>query len=659
MPSAGKMEDISSFGHSCTLFNNPAASEWVNSRRSLVEWHGVFVDKFDARHLLDIIDCERQKSDHDISREELLVEIKCDVERYFDLDEDKEAEGDLSLLLEGRSTCSTDDPRGSFSSKDDVVNDEEEEIKKRYMGAAFSYTYAEEDSPTIPIETRRSESSAIDTELAPRTSTEDFPEEMALPVGIIKPATQTQLEILLRTAKFLSTQPLQMEIMLKAKQSGNANFSFLTFGDALNPFYKHIITRIRSGEYIPTPRPVATISGESSPAPPGGAASPATHSTHSSVQPVSKLSLSADKPGLVDYDEDSEDSDNDDVGGGEADDAIDRSVAVGNTACSPPGACSSGEKSSTTGNGTLVNVTTPPESTESTFGDIAVPPADIKQIVDKLAIYVAKNGETFAESVWAKSKDDARFQFLSAGHEHHAYYLSQVAAARNPETVTDTAGSDRDAKTARRPCAADDNREVTGPPDAAVDTEHAAAKKRQRLERAKAFLASQTLHAERKSVESTTSTSSTSTVTPAGHTPALHTPANPTVSTAGSSAITLSGKAGDQSFSSASTGSNSTRAPTDATGTKKRTIREVTKDTARKQHRANASSTDVGTSVSNEAPSDGLAGTGKSSKRSKKRARFKFADTKEESIQPPPAKPTVTLSTSDLLEKLKQARTRR
>lgn len=81
MSSTSKLDNISAFGHSCTLFKNPTASEWVNSKKSLMEWNGVFIDKFDVRHLLDAIDCKRRNSDDCISREELLVEIECDVER--------------------------------------------------------------------------------------------------------------------------------------------------------------------------------------------------------------------------------------------------------------------------------------------------------------------------------------------------------------------------------------------------------------------------------------------------------------------------------------------------------------------------------------------------------------------------------------------------
>ena len=40
-----------------------------------------------------------------------------------------------------------------------------------------------------------------------------------------------------------------MEIILKAKQSGNPQFDFLNFGNWLNPYYKLILAKIKEGTY--------------------------------------------------------------------------------------------------------------------------------------------------------------------------------------------------------------------------------------------------------------------------------------------------------------------------------------------------------------------------------------------------------------------------
>jgi hypothetical protein len=44
-----------------------------------------------------------------------------------------------------------------------------------------------------------------------------------------------------------------MEIIMKLKQSGNKQFEFLSHNDPLHPYYKHVLTAIKSGAYTPSP----------------------------------------------------------------------------------------------------------------------------------------------------------------------------------------------------------------------------------------------------------------------------------------------------------------------------------------------------------------------------------------------------------------------
>lgn len=62
---------------------------------------------------------------------------------------------------------------------------------------------------------------------------------------------------------------------------------------------------------------------------------------------------------------------------------------------------------------------------EMTKEDVEEPPEDLKIIIDKMAAYVSKNGADFEAIV--KSKGDPRFEFLHAGHDHHAYYKFKLA----------------------------------------------------------------------------------------------------------------------------------------------------------------------------------------------------------------------------------------
>jgi hypothetical protein len=54
-----------------------------------------------------------------------------------------------------------------------------------------------------------------------------------------------------KTASFISTAGVQMEIVLKTKQSNNPQFDFLKYDHYLNPYYRHLIILIKSGKYRP------------------------------------------------------------------------------------------------------------------------------------------------------------------------------------------------------------------------------------------------------------------------------------------------------------------------------------------------------------------------------------------------------------------------
>lgn len=57
--------------------------------------------------------------------------------------------------------------------------------------------------------------------------------------------------IIERTAVFVAKQGKQMEILVKAKQSGNPQFDFLLMDNWLNPYYKHVLRYITEGKYAP------------------------------------------------------------------------------------------------------------------------------------------------------------------------------------------------------------------------------------------------------------------------------------------------------------------------------------------------------------------------------------------------------------------------
>lgn len=54
-----------------------------------------------------------------------------------------------------------------------------------------------------------------------------------------------------KTASFVSTSGVKMEIVLKTKQANNPQFDFLKYDHYLNPYYRHLIIMIKSGKYRP------------------------------------------------------------------------------------------------------------------------------------------------------------------------------------------------------------------------------------------------------------------------------------------------------------------------------------------------------------------------------------------------------------------------
>lgn len=62
---------------------------------------------------------------------------------------------------------------------------------------------------------------------------------------------------------------------------------------------------------------------------------------------------------------------------------------------------------------------------------IITPPEDVQVVIDKMAAYVARNGDEFAEIV--RAKNDPRFTFLDPENIYHAYYKRLMQQKRGGE----------------------------------------------------------------------------------------------------------------------------------------------------------------------------------------------------------------------------------
>ncbi|CAB4394288.1 unnamed protein product [Rhizophagus irregularis] len=78
---------------------------------------------------------------------------------------------------------------------------------------------------------------------------------------------------------------------------------------------------------------------------------------------------------------------------------------------------------SETGNGII------DESSKPLVG-IIYPPPDIRNIVDKTAVFVARNGVQFEERIRENEKHNAKFSFLNPNDPYHAYYQYKIAETK-------------------------------------------------------------------------------------------------------------------------------------------------------------------------------------------------------------------------------------
>lgn len=65
----------------------------------------------------------------------------------------------------------------------------------------------------------------------------------------IQPATNKINQVIEHTAKFVAKQGAVIEEALKKKQANNPNFSFMSEGDRLHPYYLYLVSRERGKDF--------------------------------------------------------------------------------------------------------------------------------------------------------------------------------------------------------------------------------------------------------------------------------------------------------------------------------------------------------------------------------------------------------------------------
>jgi len=269
---------------------------------------------------------------------------------------------------------------------------EEEEHKRAKNTAQFQFNYDETSSE--PSATAFGPENTTNPEDVDDGEPYEPTEDLCLPSDIPPPPTVKLFNVIEKTALLIAGQGPQMEILLKAKQSGNPVFEFLSIDHPLHRFYKHLLTMVKTKQYKKkeTPPPVSLVPQYSDMAhmapdlAPKIISIPYKRSEDCSYsQLITKLQKYAPNP-------------------------------------APPPPPTIPPKPPTP----ELASTPPPQPPAALLpGPIVIPPTDLQTIIDKMASYVARNGRSFEEVV--RSKDKNRFSFLGADDKHHNYYLHKLA----------------------------------------------------------------------------------------------------------------------------------------------------------------------------------------------------------------------------------------
>lgn len=175
--------------------------------------------RFDVRGYLNAIDLQKYEAKIDVNYNDLLTEEEIDLERKLD----KERYRDLDAV----------EPQVNDESnhEDELrrLKESIEEDDKKYNQIQFDYDNLEQSVKNENVNSSNSYDLHYDS-TSSRSSTDKFilPVGLHLPDDIQRPATKREHNLIEKTARFISKQDVQMEILLKTKQSSNSQFNFLS-----------------------------------------------------------------------------------------------------------------------------------------------------------------------------------------------------------------------------------------------------------------------------------------------------------------------------------------------------------------------------------------------------------------------------------------------
>ncbi|XP_033211076.1 splicing factor, suppressor of white-apricot homolog isoform X3 [Belonocnema kinseyi] len=460
-------QDLLVFGYSCKLFRDDEKAKMIDQGKHLIPWMGdstLKIDRYDGRGALgDIRIYEPPPGGFDqrtfLTEDEYKIEQHCDEERYRSL-YNKDAEESLYHEEEMKRLHQALDSENSYGQVGYSYNDDE------------SRKGINEDSQSPkPSEGSQDDEAFIG------------PPELEIPPEMAVPDTQKLNAIISKTALFISRQGGQMEVLIKAKQSNNPQFAFLSVDGALHPYYKLMLEAIKSGKYNPEKLAEKEESEEpeeqsdedddepylhpslapsfakveAAPSIPSIAYKPSADCAYSMLVnritgkpppsktplppevPVQPMAMSGYYQGIPQqayppYPVAPQQYSHGPVlygANGHANNPQVSGAPIPSSSDTPPVQTPLKEPPSLVPYGP-----TPPKPLSRP--SFIVPPAEVQIIIDKMASYVAKNGRDFEAIV--RNKGDSRFNFLELSHQYHGYYVHKLTMCEgdvNPRVLTE------------------------------------------------------------------------------------------------------------------------------------------------------------------------------------------------------------------------------
>ncbi|XP_064612276.1 splicing factor, suppressor of white-apricot homolog isoform X2 [Liolophura sinensis] len=431
------MDELFVFGYGCKIFRDDEKAMYIEEKRHLIPWMGddkLMIDRYDGRgHLYDLNKYDASNVTHEPwmqMESERALEAACDEERYLELHVD----------LAEQAVYEEEEWKRYYES---LGGDS-------YKAMGFNYDYDGTGAHGMPP--------GYDQEVE---DTFVPPAELAIPDNMEIPRSDKENVIIEKTAKFIAEHGAQMEIMIKAKQKDNPQFEFMEHDHPINLYFKHMVKMIKTGKYNPVqaPKPNPPEKQDSSyddndeehhgylhpslmssitmtaPSKPVPKPVVRVHET-----PYGDLIKSVTKSMRNDVQQNSDQPENttpplappplppfmaQDVYG-PSQKKLPPPPGLEPVTLPNPGFPHSSDHEVLSGHEqqgfSKKNTSKKHIQGEITvMGPQIVPPApDIQPIIDRMALYVAKNGVDFETVV--KSKNDTRFDFLNPGHMHYAYY---------------------------------------------------------------------------------------------------------------------------------------------------------------------------------------------------------------------------------------------